>query len=265
MSRLVYIFSLVAAGFVADRSREKGAICALTVLVFPFVMLSLREATIPAVMFWLLSYFAFGFYSVYRVILFSDLNILYLSGFGLMIGRIGDASGEAISLALYERPVIHVGIAAVLSVAAIFVFFRVYHDLYIKGAGAAEINKERAIYAEALLHTAASGTMDRSGTGPENSRAGSEADREGVRQQWAEEAEQQPGREDGFFQFSARYELSPREREIFRLILSEKTNGEIADKLFISENTVKFHVRNILKKTGCKNRNELVLFYAANP
>ena len=111
---------------------------------------------------------------------------------------------------------------------------------------------------------AASGSMDPGpGTGPENSRAGSEADREGVRQQWAEEAEQQPGREDGFFQFSARYELSPREREIFRLILSEKTNGEIADKLFISENTVKFHVRNILKKTGCKNRNELVMAYAS--
>ena len=45
------------------------------------------------------------------------------------------------------------------------------------------------------------------------------------------------------------------------LLLEEKTNKEIADALFISENTVKFHVRNILQKTGCKSRNDLVLLY----
>ena len=335
MSRLVYVFSLVSAGFVADRSREKGAICALTVLVFPLVMLSLREATIPAVMFWLLSYFAFGFYSVYRVLLFSDLNILYLSGFGLMIGRIGDAVGEAISLALYERPIIHVVLTAALSVTAIFVFFRVYHDLYIKESGAAGTEEERVGNAETLLHTraaesgpgapvaeqslrpeslktkdmrtggfrsgeygtvasesvasgtVASGTVASGlvvsgpvnsghGTGSENGRSETEADRAGERRYGSEadravdrpsgpeaEVKQLPGSEDCFFRFSARYELSPREREIFRMILSEKTNGEIADALYISENTVKFHVRNILKKTGCKNRNGLVMAYAS--
>ena len=45
------------------------------------------------------------------------------------------------------------------------------------------------------------------------------------------------------------------------LILDGKTNGEIADQLFISENTVKFHVKNILQKTGCRNRNDLVAAY----
>ena len=43
--------------------------------------------------------------------------------------------------------------------------------------------------------------------------------------------------------------------------LKEKTNSEIANALSISENTVKFHVKNILQKTGCKNRNSLVFMY----
>ncbi|HHY17990.1 MAG TPA: helix-turn-helix transcriptional regulator, partial [Firmicutes bacterium] len=35
------------------------------------------------------------------------------------------------------------------------------------------------------------------------------------------------------------------------------SNSEISSVLYISENTVKFHVKNILKKTGCSNRNEI--------
>jgi len=52
--------------------------------------------------------------------------------------------------------------------------------------------------------------------------------------------------------------LSLRETEVLNLIREGASNGEISAKLFISENTVKFHVRNILKKTGCSNRIELL-------
>ena len=65
-----------------------------------------------------------------------------------------------------------------------------------------------------------------------------------------------------FESFSARHDLSPREREVLRLLLSEQTNAEIAAQLFVSEATVKFHVRNLLKKTGCKNRMEVIAAYA---
>ena len=65
-----------------------------------------------------------------------------------------------------------------------------------------------------------------------------------------------------FERFSARHDLSPREREVLRLLLAERTNAEIAGELFVSEATVKFHVRNLLKKTGCKNRTEIVASYA---
>ena len=48
-------------------------------------------------------------------------------------------------------------------------------------------------------------------------------------------------------------ELTPREREILRLVAEEKSNQDIADALFISERTVETHRKNILTKTNCKS------------
>lgn len=55
------------------------------------------------------------------------------------------------------------------------------------------------------------------------------------------------------------YNLTEREVDILTLISSEKTNDEIADQLVISINTVKTHVRNILKKLHTSNRQEATL------
>jgi DNA-binding CsgD family transcriptional regulator/signal transduction histidine kinase len=52
--------------------------------------------------------------------------------------------------------------------------------------------------------------------------------------------------------------LSPREQEVFRLVASGARNRDIARKLGISENTVKFHVSNLLRKAGSRSRAELV-------
>ena len=63
--------------------------------------------------------------------------------------------------------------------------------------------------------------------------------------------------------FCLQHDFSGRERDVFRQLLSGRTNGEIAEALFITENTVKYHVRNLLQKTGCKNRTELQRQYTA--
>ena len=55
-----------------------------------------------------------------------------------------------------------------------------------------------------------------------------------------------------------RSELTGREVEILGLVGEGKTSKEIADELFISENTVRNHVRNILDKLGMKSRFEAV-------
>jgi two-component system, NarL family, nitrate/nitrite response regulator NarL len=50
--------------------------------------------------------------------------------------------------------------------------------------------------------------------------------------------------------------LTPRESEVLRLLSNGASNAEISKTLFISESTVKFHVRNIFHKLGVKNRVE---------
>jgi len=50
--------------------------------------------------------------------------------------------------------------------------------------------------------------------------------------------------------------LTPREVDVLGELQNGVTNQEISDQLFISENTVKHHIRNILKKLEVENRRE---------
>lgn len=54
-------------------------------------------------------------------------------------------------------------------------------------------------------------------------------------------------------------ELTPREREILAMVAQGATNKEVARALFISENTVKNHLRNIMGKLHAKNRAQAVV------
>ena len=127
-----------------------------------------------------------------------------------MIGRAGDAVGEAFCLLLSGHMKWLIGLTAALFMVAVFVFFRVYGKLYV----------------------------------PE------------IRQEQSEK--------EKFMRFAVAHDLSSRERDMLRLLLEGKTNVEIAAALSISENTVKFHIRNLLQKTGCRNRNELIASYTNN-
>jgi DNA-binding NarL/FixJ family response regulator len=57
----------------------------------------------------------------------------------------------------------------------------------------------------------------------------------------------------------AEAELSPREREVLRLVAAGYSNREIAQALFVAEGTVKNHVSNILTKMGARDRTRAVL------
>ena len=54
--------------------------------------------------------------------------------------------------------------------------------------------------------------------------------------------------------------LTAREREVLQLVAAGATNREIAGELFVSENTVNFHVKNILAKLHLKNRSQAVAY-----
>ena len=56
-------------------------------------------------------------------------------------------------------------------------------------------------------------------------------------------------------------EFTQREREVTELIANGLTNAEIGRRIFVSESTAKFHVRNVMRKLGVHSRAEVV--YAA--
>jgi two-component system, NarL family, response regulator LiaR len=54
------------------------------------------------------------------------------------------------------------------------------------------------------------------------------------------------------------YNLTDREKDILALMVEGLPNNEIANRLVVSQSTVKFHVSNILGKLGCTSRTEAV-------
>jgi len=206
--RAFYAIGLIAAGIINDKNRKHGAICCLCALVFPFLTFALRGEPNTGAVLWIAGYVFFGFFSVYRVVTFSDLSgkkdgLLFIAGFGLMFGRIGDALGALIGIMTTNMQTASVWIAAGLLIATFLLFFRFYNKTY-------STIPLQNVSLEDRLHI-----------------------------------------------FEEKYELTSREAEVFELIVSGRSNSEIAADLFVSESTVKFHVRNALRKAGCMNRTEL--------
>lgn len=73
-------------------------------------------------------------------------------------------------------------------------------------------------------------------------------------EEFARTAGGKPGPPDGFER------LSRREMEVLQAMLSGTSNREIARDLFISENTVKHHIHNILAKLGLENRHQAIRY-----
>ncbi|WP_425389662.1 response regulator transcription factor [Ekhidna sp.] len=61
-----------------------------------------------------------------------------------------------------------------------------------------------------------------------------------------------------------RADISPREIEVLQLICQELTMKEIGEKLFLSEQTIHTHRKNLMKKTKAKNAVGLVKFAFQN-
>ena len=54
-------------------------------------------------------------------------------------------------------------------------------------------------------------------------------------------------------------ELTPREIQVLRLLTTGVGNDEIAERLNISQNTVKTHIKHLLDKTGFTSRTQLAI------
>ena len=53
--------------------------------------------------------------------------------------------------------------------------------------------------------------------------------------------------------------LTKREREVFELLITNLTTKDIANKLSISEKTVRNHISNVMQKLGVKGRSSAVV------
>ena len=55
-----------------------------------------------------------------------------------------------------------------------------------------------------------------------------------------------------------------REKTMLAALAKGRTNTELAADLGISINTVKFHLRNLIRKAGLKNRSQAIAFFYAS-
>ena len=214
-TRVFYAVGLIIAGIINDRSRKWGSVCCIAPLVLPFAILALGSTLNSRGILWILSYLFFGFYTVYRVIVFADMagkarELTYLAPLGLMVGRLGDAIGSELGIVLTKYPIILVTTCFIAFMASMFLFINMFSKLYI-----ASVPSIRTL-------------------------------------------------EEKLLDFQSQHQLSAREMEVLNLIVDGRNNTEIADDLFISYNTVKFHVKNLFKKTNCSNRAELIAAINSN-
>jgi DNA-binding CsgD family transcriptional regulator len=57
-----------------------------------------------------------------------------------------------------------------------------------------------------------------------------------------------------------RHGLSKREAEVAELVSKGHSNKEVADKLFVTEKTIKFHLTNIYRKMNLSSRTQLIVW-----
>ncbi|MFT7684118.1 MAG: DNA-binding NarL/FixJ family response regulator [Moritella dasanensis] len=67
-------------------------------------------------------------------------------------------------------------------------------------------------------------------------------------------------RKDKYFTSSVIAELTRREEEIMKLLTLGASNSQIAEQLFVSENTVKTHLHNVFKKIKVRSRLQAVMW-----
>lgn len=53
--------------------------------------------------------------------------------------------------------------------------------------------------------------------------------------------------------------MTKREKEVFELLVQDKTTKDIAEELFISQKTVRNHISNTMQKLGVKGRSQAVV------
>jgi DNA-binding CsgD family transcriptional regulator len=138
-SRAFYAAGLAIAGIINDKNRRYGAVCCVAALAFSFISYAFYGNVEYTLVVWILGYIFFGFFSVYRVVVFSDIaaqkpSLLYLAAFGLIAGRIGDSLGTYGGMLLSQKSIPLLTVTSGLFILVVFLFFTVYNKIYVPAA-----------------------------------------------------------------------------------------------------------------------------------
>ncbi|MGI6358386.1 MAG: helix-turn-helix transcriptional regulator [Bacillota bacterium] len=144
-TRVFYGVGLVVAGFVSDKNRRWGAVCCLAALAFPFAALALGGNAQGETAIWILAYLFLGFWSVYRILVFSDLasktRLPVFAPFGLLMGRLGEAAGTLGAALFTGTPL--VALSGAVFMLVIVLFFLLYQKLYAPDVSAEVMEQQR--------------------------------------------------------------------------------------------------------------------------
>ncbi len=144
-TRIFYGLGLLIAGLVSDKDRRWGAICCLAALAFPFAALALGSNVAGETVIWVLAYLFLGFWSAYRILVFSDISgksgLPVFAVFGLLTGRLGEAAGTLGAGLFTGAPL--VVLSGTVFVLVIALFFPLYQKLYNTVTSPEEAEKRR--------------------------------------------------------------------------------------------------------------------------
>lgn len=143
-TRAFYAVGLIIAGVVNDKNRRWGAICCLAALAFPFAALALGGSTAGETLMWVCAYIFLGFFSSYRILIFSDISgkieFPAFAVIGLLAGRLGEAAGTAGRLLTGTPLIVFSGIIFAVVIA---LFFPLYQKLYAPAINTEESERRK--------------------------------------------------------------------------------------------------------------------------
>ena len=226
--RTFYAIGLIAAGIVMDYRRWLGEVVTAASLIYPLIAFSLIGEGLNNTIALSFSYLFRGFLTVYYVISFTDLassdnSRLYLAPLGLAVSRIIEALLTLILMLIPVPNIVQILLMAFFSVVLILLMVYKFRKLSPFSANALHENPEgMSVTSAPAIGTGLSDLLRQKAL------------------------------------FAEQYHLTRREAEILDMLAEGLTDDEIAAKVYISRNTVRFHVSNILKKTETASRMEAV-------
>ncbi len=233
-TRLLYSASVIVAGIIAD-IKGRQYLPLISVIVMTILILNVFLLNFPAVRIlnWVLLFIGAGFLVMFVTLNFIDIashakTPALWTGGGRIIKHSVTAFGSCLGVYFWSNPVTGLFVILiqylVLLVVLIFLLFRVY-QLLTQTACSGDIFETKII------------TSTNQGELP------------------TQAVEASPFSLESEIK---KYSFTTREKQILSFILTGAQIKEIAKELYITERTVKFHITNILTKTGVKNQKELI-------